>query len=103
MDIRPVTLEGKRVRLEPLSLDHVDGLWAAGSDPELWRLTSARIDSREAMRAYVEAALADRNALPFCTLDRESGRVAGTTRFGNIAPEHKRVEIGWTFLAPEWQ
>jgi RimJ/RimL family protein N-acetyltransferase len=55
------------------------------------------------MKAYVEAALADRAALPFITVERASGRLVGTTRFGNITPEHRRVEIGWTFIAAGWQ
>ena len=55
------------------------------------------------MSAYVEAALADRSSLPFCTVDRESGQVVGTTRFANIVPEHKRAEIGWTFISKSHQ
>ena len=42
-------------------------------------------------------------ALPFATVARATGAVIGSTRFGNAAPEHRRVEIGWTWLAPRWQ
>jgi RimJ/RimL family protein N-acetyltransferase len=103
MNTEPVTLEGRLVRLEPLRADHVDALWAAGSDPDLWSLTSSRIQSLAEMKAYVAEALADRAALPLATIEAASGRVVGTTRFANISPEHKRVEIGWTFIASGWQ
>jgi RimJ/RimL family protein N-acetyltransferase len=103
MEIQPVTLEGRWVRLEPLKIEHVDALWLAGSDPDLWNVTSARIASVDDMKAYVEAALRDPATLPFCTIERETGRVAGTTRFANIVPEHKRAEIGWTFLGKSHQ
>jgi N-acetyltransferase len=103
MEIEPVTLEGRWVRLEPLRIEHVDALWRAGADPDLWSVTSARIRSVDDMRAYVESALADPGSLPFCTVDRDSGQVVGTTRFANIVPEHKRVEIGWTFIEKSHQ
>jgi RimJ/RimL family protein N-acetyltransferase len=103
MNILPVTLEGVWVRLEPLRPEHVPALWQAGSDPELWRLTSARMQSIEDMKAYVETALADAGTLPFATVERSSEQVVGTTRYANIVPEHKRAEIGWTFIAPGHQ
>jgi len=56
--------------------------------------------------SYIEQALRDRDAgmaVPFATVERASGRVVGSTRFGNIVPAHRRVEIGWTWLAPAWQ
>lgn len=106
MEIEPITLEGSRVRLIPLSLDHLDALWRAGNDPDIWRLTSNRIDSPDDMRRYIEAALEDQQrgtSLPFSTVEKESGAIVGSTRFGNIAPEHKRVEIGWTWITFAWQ
>ncbi len=104
--IAPVTLEGRHVRLEPMTLDHLPGLVAAGSFPRLWDLTTSRHDTPDTMRAYVEAALAGRDAgtaIPFVTLERAGGTIVGSTRFGNIAPEHRRAEIGWTWLTPAWQ
>ncbi len=107
MDIRPVTLEGRFVRLEPLDLDrHWEGLRAIGLEPALWRFTSARVRDDGELRRYLEKATAERDAgssLPFATLHRESGRVAGSTRFGSIVREHRRVEIGWTWLGTEFQ
>src|SRR5262249_9185687 len=107
MEIRPVTLEGRHVRLEPLDLArHWPGLLAVGLEPPLWLYTNARVRDEDDLRRYFERALAecDRGvSLPFATIHRASGRVAGSTRFGSIVPEHKRVEIGWTWLGSEFQ
>jgi RimJ/RimL family protein N-acetyltransferase len=106
MKIADVVLEGSVVRLEPLSPDHLDGLIAVGLDPELWRFTTSRAARPDDMRAYVEQALAERRAgasLPFATVERASGTIIGSTRFGNIVPDHRRCEIGWTWIAPRWQ
>lgn len=106
MDVQPVTLEGRRVRLEPLSLDHLDALWAVADDPDLWRYTLGRIATREDLAAYVAAALADQaqgTGLPFATVDLPSGRVAGSTRFLNVSLRDLRVEIGHTFVGRPFQ
>jgi RimJ/RimL family protein N-acetyltransferase len=106
MRLAPVVLEGTVVRMEPLTLAHVPGLADVGLDPSLWALTSNRVASEKDMREYVEQALAEQNAgtaLPFATVERASGRVIGSSRFGNYVEAHKRVEIGWTWIAPAWQ
>ena len=99
-------LEGEHVRLEPLTLEHVDGLTSVGLDADIWRWTLSQAGTGESMRAYVEQALALREcgaAVPFATVERAGGRVVGSTRYGNLAPEHRRLEIGWTWLARDWQ
>jgi RimJ/RimL family protein N-acetyltransferase len=99
-------LEGRFARLEPLRAEHLDALWRAAGDPELWRWTVSAVSTRDEMRAYIESALADAasgKALPFVTIARESGAVAGSTRYGNFEAAHARVEIGWTFVARAWQ
>src|SRR5689334_9152800 len=103
MIIAPCTLEGTHVRLEPLTLEHSDALAAIGCREELWRWTTIKIRTSEEMRCLVESALAMPDSLPFATIDKASGRVAGSTRFLNISTEHRRAEIGFTWLAPEWQ
>jgi RimJ/RimL family protein N-acetyltransferase len=107
MEIIPVTLQGISIRMEPLSLDrHFEGLAEIGLDPELWRWTLNVVETREDLRAYLQEALdrqAEKNSLPFATVDRASGRVVGCTRFGNIEPEHRRVEIGWTWVGRAFQ
>ena len=99
-------LAGRVVRLEPLSLEHLPALCEVGLDAELWRWTLSVVRSREDMRRYVEAALGEQAAgaaLPFVIVDRTSGRVIGSTRYGNIAMRHRRLEIGWTWLGLAWQ
>ena len=106
MNLAPVVLEGDIVRLEPLRLDHAEALSTVGLDPSLWALTTIRVHTPAEMLAYVEDALTEQRAgasLPFATVERATGRVIGSTRFGNITPAHRRVEIGWTWIAPAWQ
>jgi RimJ/RimL family protein N-acetyltransferase len=107
MDIRQITLAGRHVRLEPLDLDrHWDGLRAVGLEPELWLHTTAVVRDDAELRRYLETAIDERDrgvSLPFATIQRGSGRVAGSTRFANIVHDHKRVEIGWTWLGSEFQ
>lgn len=107
MDMRPVTLFGAHVRLEPLVLErHWAGLVEIGLEPSLWAFTVSKIRDAAELRAYLEQALAEQargTALPFATIDVATGRVCGSTRFGNIVPEHRRVEIGWTWLGTAFQ
>jgi len=99
---RPVTLEGRHVRLEPLSLAHQDGLCAVGLDAELWRWAQTSLVTPADMRAYIETALAwqaQGTALPFAILARATGQVVGSTRYANIERADRRLEIGWTWIA----
>ncbi len=102
MRIEPVTLEGRFVRLEPLSLAHAAHLCEAGLDQELWRWTASRVRTPDEMRRYIETALEwqrQGTALPFAIIACASGRAVGSTRYGNIDPAHRRLEIGWTWVA----
>jgi RimJ/RimL family protein N-acetyltransferase len=104
--IDPVTLEGRLVRLEPLSLEHVSGLADVALDPAIWQWTIARPTTEAELRAWVETALAGSDAgneLPFATIDQATGRPIGSSRFMNIVLDHRRVEIGWTWVTPAWQ
>jgi RimJ/RimL family protein N-acetyltransferase len=106
MNIIPVTLEGKVVRLEPLSLRHHEQLCEVGLEEEIWRWMPQPVRTPEEMRAFIEAALAWQaagTALPFATVEKATGRAIGSTRFGNIDRVNRHVEIGWTWLGLEWQ
>lgn len=106
MDLTPVVLAGRHVRLVPLSLHHLPALWEVARDPELWRWTQADIRSEDDLRRYLETALrwqAQGTALPFTTTEAATGRVVGSTRFANADAEHRRVEIGWTWVGARWQ
>ena len=104
--VQPVTLEGRLVRLEPLSRDHVSGLAEVALDEAIWRWMPAAVTSLGEMEVFVEQALVEAAAerqLPFATLERASGRPVGSTRYLAIEPVHRRLEIGYTWLAPPWQ
>jgi len=106
MVIAPVTLEGRHVRLEPLTSGHAAGLAEIGLDEDLWRWIPTSVRTAEEMSAYVQTALkeqADGSALPFALIEKTSGRVIGSTRYGNIERVHHRLEIGWTWVARAWQ
>ena len=104
--VEPVILEGSRVRLEPLTLEHVPRLAEDAVDPAIWQWTIARPTDEAGLRAWAETALAGRAAgteFPFVTIDAATGRPIGSSRFMNIVLEHRRLEIGWTWVAPAWQ
>jgi len=104
--VEPVTLEGRTIRLEPLATGHIEGLVEVGLDPVLWRWTLSMIATPDDMRGYLEVALAERaagRAMPFATVERASGRPVGSTRYLAIEPTHRRLEIGYTWVAPGWQ
>jgi RimJ/RimL family protein N-acetyltransferase len=106
MHVEPVTLEGRHIRLEPLALTHHAGLCEVGLDEELWRWIPVQVRTAEEMRAYIEEAIAWQaagTALPFATIEQASGRVIGCTRFASIERQHRRLEIGWTWVARAWQ
>lgn len=102
----PVVLEGRHVRLEPLTHAHFDDLVEVGLDPEIWRWTTERALSPEELRAWIDRALAMRDtgtAVPFATVALPHGKAIGGTRFATYSPSDRRVEIGWTWIAPAWQ
>jgi RimJ/RimL family protein N-acetyltransferase len=105
--VAPLTLQGKFIRLEPISLDHLDGLVEAGNDPSIWTYTrNGPIDTRERMLEMIEWLLrrqAQGTDLPFTTLLQKNNRVVGMTRFMDIQPENRSVEIGGTFVTPAYQ
>ena len=98
------TLTGRVVRLEPLSQEHADDLWEASRDPRLWRwLPVLQPRTRDEWDGWMTAALERTEAgleRAFATVVLDDGTAAGSTRFLNIHPEHRTLEIGWTWLAP---
>lgn len=106
MNIEPITLEGTYVRIEPLSLSHHEALSHVGLDEDLWRWIPTQVRTPEEMKTYIQLALDEQArgvSLPFAIIDKTSGRAIGSTRYGNIDRAHRRVEIGWTWIARQWQ
>jgi len=106
MVVSPVKLQGMHVRLEPLAKVHLAGLAEIGLDEELWRWIPTPVRTEEEMAAYIETALGEQDrgvSLPFAIVEKATGRAIGSTRYGNIDRTHHRVEIGWTWVACQWQ
>ena len=96
-------LEGRLVVVEPLTAEHEDDLWEAAQDPEVWRwLPWYAAAERESFHRWLEDALARCDAghdVPFAVVDRATGKAIGSTRFLTLRPEHRGLEIGWTWNA----
>ena len=107
MDVIPVTLTGRTVRLEPLSEAHVPDLTAVGLDPSIWRyMVYGSVDSEAKMLAFVQHLLKGHSAgtdLPFAVIHLASGCAVGCTRFMDIQPWHRGVEIGGTWYGIAYQ
>lgn len=104
--VTPTTLIGTRVRMEPLAERHLADLVEAGLDASVWRWTIAREQTAEGLAAWVATALENAAAgieVPFATIDQASGRAIGSSRFMTIVPEHRRLEIGWTWVGTAFQ
>jgi RimJ/RimL family protein N-acetyltransferase len=107
MDIEPVTLTGRYVRLEPLSLDHAPGLWAVGHDADIWRfMPYGPIDSLDRMKWWIGEMLRRQAAgddLPFAVIDLPGSRPIGATRYMTIERAHRSLEIGGTWYGKAFQ
>lgn len=105
MDVRPVVLEGNHVRLEPLTLQHIAALGAV-LEPELLQWFPRPVTDLDQLRQFIADALDDQaagTALPFVTVARADRRPVGSTRFMNIDRNHRRAEIGSTWIGRPWQ
>ena len=106
MKIEPITLEGKFVRLEPLSANHSEGLCKAIYDGELWKLFVTLVPHPSKLDEFIGNALAANESgdgLAFATIDKSTDEIGGSTRFMKANLPFKRVEIGFTFLGQSWQ
>lgn len=106
MDVKPVTLAGRFVKLVPLELGQLDALIEIGLGHDLFRWFPWAIETPEQMRAYIGGVLAMRDAgqvIPFTTIEQASGQIVGATCYLAIDKADRRLEIGGTWLAPRWQ
>ena len=101
--VGPVTLQARNVRLLPLGLAHEEGLRAAASDGQLWKLRVTSVPEPHETRAYIETALQTDNRFAFAVLDASSGEVLGSSSYHDILPAVKRMEIGYTWYAARCQ
>jgi len=107
MEVKPVTLTGKVVRLEPLSEAHVPGLTAVGMNDEIWRwMPYGVMKNEDDIRRWVQNLLTQipsGSVMPFAVIQLASGRVAGATRYMDIHPKDYALEIGGTWYGVEFQ
>lgn len=106
ISLRPLLLEGHGVRLEPLSVEHVNGLAAAVADGKLWELWFTRVAPPDEMSQYVAEALDGWKAghmLPWAVRELTTGQIIGCTRYHDVVATIDRVEIGYTWYAKSWQ
>ncbi len=107
IDVKPVVLTGRFVRLEPLTEDHAAGLSAIGIDDNIWKyLPYGLMRNAEDIRAWVRIIInraVEGTDLPFVVIHLASGRVAGTTRYMEIRQEHNGLEIGGTWYGAEFR
>jgi len=101
--VEPVVLESGHVRLLPLGLEHEDGLRAAASDGQLWKLRVTSVPEPDETLAYIKTALQTDNRFAFAVTDSVSGEVMGSSSYHDILPAVKRVEIGYTWYAARYQ
>ncbi len=107
MIVGSCTLEGKHVRLEPLSDAHIPGLELAGQNPTIWRFMPYGDMSAPGMMEIWVQEILRRESLgtdrPFAVIHKESGMVAGATRYMEIRSEHRALEIGGTWYGERFQ
>ena len=107
MEVKPVTLQGKYVRLEPMTEAHVPGLAELGIGQPFWDfMVYGRMETADDMREWVKDILARAEKgtdVPFVAIHIDSGRVAGASRYMNIMPNDRGLEIGGTWYGPEYQ
>lgn len=104
--VTPTTLRAHGVRLEPLQLQHEQGLREAAADGQLWRIRVTSVPEPEETRAYIETALQmfeQGSRMAFAVIDEASGAVLGSTSYHDILPAVKRLEIGYTWYAQRVQ
>jgi RimJ/RimL family protein N-acetyltransferase len=104
--LSPTPLEGHGVRLEPMSLEHRDGIAKAVTDGNLWELWFTAVPEPSQVEKYIQTALDGQKAghmLPWVVRELATNSIVGSTRYHDIIADADRVEIGYTWYAKSWQ
>lgn len=103
-DVQPIVLEGQHVRLEPLAMEHAQGLYNRGQQHEDWAYMprGGFVDQADC-KHWIDEAQATSGRLAFALVERDKGRAVGSSSYLNIRAEHRGLEIGWTWLGRDWQ
>ncbi|MEP7109437.1 MAG: GNAT family protein [Ferruginibacter sp.] len=100
-----IILENERASMTPLAESDFETLETIAFHPEIWRVGMSNLKEPAQLKVYIQTALTEKVrhlSYPFLIFDRQNNRVAGSTRFGNISFENRRLEIGWTWLHPDF-
>ncbi len=101
---KPLVLQGKTARLEPLSQEHAQGLYNRGRSAADWAyMPRPHFVDMADTRQWIEDALSTPGQQPFAIVETAKGKAIGSTRYLNVRPEHRSLESGWTWLGQEWQ
>ena len=101
----PVILEGERVKLVPLENAHFAGLLEVGKQEQIWEFVSINGADPERLALHLKSAILKRGTgeqYPFTVIDKLKGKIIGSTLYHNIFPEHRKLEIGWTWYDPAY-
>ena len=104
--LEQISLNGKYIRLEPLSKKHKDGLIKVIEDGKLWELFVTIIPTIENIKEFIDKAIEKHqtgNGLTFIIINKNDNNIVGSTSFMNANLDHKKIEIGYTFLAKSIQ
>jgi RimJ/RimL family protein N-acetyltransferase len=99
-------LENERAILTPLKMNDFKTLDEIAYHPQIWSVGMSHLKEPAHLKTYIESALVEKQqqlSYPFLIFDKQKKRVAGSTRFGNISFPNKRLEIGWTWIHPDFQ
>lgn len=102
--LKDLVLTNRRVELRRIRITDRDAFARIVFDPEIWRHFVSRISTPDELDEFVESAVRDTlngTRIVFAVIDRESGRIVGSTAYGNLAESERRLEIGWSWLAAE--
>lgn len=108
-EVKPVTLVGRHVRLEPLQIEYAEGLFEVGNEPDIWRympVYGGVVNSVERMRAVIEDFLAKQakgTDLCFATFSQVLNKPIGMTRYLDIQPANRGIEVGGTWLGKDFR
>ncbi len=104
---KPVELQTDKVRLKPLAIEHAEGFYQAGDYPELWQWVAPNhCESLEASKSWIEESLQQQRLgqhVPFVIIDKASDQIVGSTRYCSIREQDRGIEIGFTFITPQYQ
>ena len=101
----PVILEGTKVKLVPTDHTHIPDLLTVGRQEKIWEFISINGSDTERLAQHLKSAILKRGTgeqYPFTVIDKQTGKIIGATMFHNIFPEHRKLEIGWTWYDPAY-